>query len=116
MVENPDKVVRAPLTDFLVPVLGELSRILVDRSKDYKDFQDVSTVNQSIARSLFASVSFGGVPDSTLTAIENIRGKLARLSSSGWEHRDSWIDIAGYAILAVAVSDRNAATLIQERK
>lgn len=48
--------------------------------------------------------------DFTTNGVELIRHKLSRLASNNWDHRDSWIDIAGYAFLIAACQDRKRET------
>ena len=104
---------RPPISGFVKKILEELNATLVERGANYSDFEDNAAINQNIAATLgFAqlvvlpSSGVSPVSHTVATAVEMIRGKLSRLACNGWDHRDSWIDIAGYALLVAAVQDR----------
>lgn len=96
---------RPPLAGFTQKLLNELTDIFVNRGASYSDFDDNSKVCQDICRS-FGLDADVGIDDTTLNGVEMIRHKLSRLASNGWNHRDSWLDLAGYALLIAAAQDR----------
>ena len=86
-------------------ILTELHNTLVERDGNYADIRDNSRTFGEIVEAL-------GLLRPTNTAwsatqvhcISNIVTKLARLSTGDTSHQDSWLDIAGYAILALAAT------------
>lgn len=95
---------RPPLLDFQVDAINRLRHTYFNRGADYADYEDNSKVAVAIMRAL------GEDPDRSDDAINSmfyIAGKLSRLAMlNGSKHRDSWLDIAGYALLQVAILDR----------
>lgn len=107
MVNSKNQVDAASLQllDYCAMVLDELKYILVDRGGSYADFRDNSI-------RMLESLRGGGVisgttkPDFMVAAEFFIKGKQARLDTGDFRHRDSWLDIANYAILVIACLDR----------
>lgn len=74
----------------------ELDEILEERGKEYGDFGDIAVVCEA-AEKIFLSPR---MTDVQRHAMKMIIVKQARLACGRPDHRDSWLDIAGYAELA----------------
>lgn len=78
---------------------NEIKAILDSRQKSYGDYNDVSALSQQLQQLL-------GVHKRVLyshaqrEALQMIASKLSRIVNGDPNHRDSWIDIAGYSKLA----------------
>lgn len=102
---NIDTGYRPPLSQYTQQLLTELGDIFVNRGASYSDFSDNSRVSQDLSRA-FGTDADTGTDDTTTNGVEMLRHKLSRLAASGWNHRDSWLDIAGFALLIAANQDR----------
>ena len=83
-----------------------LGRVFAERGAAHGDF----ATNAVVAQALKDSLTAGGAPigDPVLAeAAEAVCGKLARIASGGWRHVDTWLDLAGYALLAAAALDES---------
>lgn len=78
---------------------AELTEILEQRGNDYGDFGDVAAVCEA-AEKLFLSPR---MTDVQRCAMKMIIMKQARIACGNPTHKDSWMDIGGYAKL---VADR----------
>lgn len=56
-----------------------------------------------------AGIRMPSEDETSMHCLTNINVKIARLASSGFDHQDSVLDIAGYAILWLAHLRREAA-------
>lgn len=80
--------------------MSEVDATLAERGAIYGDYAGVALTSQALKSVLHDGASF----ETRLSAIEQesidmIANKLARIVN-GKRHRDSWLDIAGYAMLA----------------
>ena len=79
---------------------NEVENVLQERGATYGDFRAVAHRSQSIQTHLRLDDSTKRYNDVQREALQMIASKLARIASGDANHRDSWIDIAGYAKLA----------------
>lgn len=98
------------ITPYADGVLNQMREVLVDRAGSYADIADNSNVFHLLQQAIgvVPAVGMGRVQQHVLS---NICTKLARLSSPsevGFNHEDSWLDIANYAVLALAHIRRQA--------
>ena len=110
--------VALPLKDILraecEKILKELNLVLVERGKNYSDIRENSQTFDALMQRL--GVDPGPIHAVPFHCLSNIVTKLARLQASDWKHQDSWLDIAGYAILALANIRREEQEQEQEQK
>ena len=93
------------LTPHVSAVIDELRKVMVDRGGSYSDFRDNAKVMIDGMRASGLSVREDW-PEWSQAALIYIHGKISRISMPGGVfHRDSWLDCAGYAILAVSIID-----------
>lgn len=79
---------------------NEVENVLQERGATYGDFRTVAYRSQSIQTQMRLDDSTKRYNDVQREALQMIASKLARIASGDANHRDSWIDIAGYAKLA----------------
>ena len=78
-----------------------MERVLVERGANYADIADNSA-------SFAALMAVQGIDkprdmsDVEFHCLANISTKLARMSMGSRTHEDNWVDIANYAVLALA--------------
>ena len=78
-----------------VEAAGELAAILEQRDGSHGEWTRNAAKAQAIKEQLTSIET-----DVLREAADAIAAKLARIASNGECHVDSWIDIAGYALLA----------------
>lgn len=83
---------------------NELDAILEERGKQYGEYRDVASVAQAM-KSIMRTGPGGADRFSAfqLESIDMICHKMARIAVGNPNHKDSWIDVAGFSKL---VSDR----------
>lgn len=78
---------------------------LADRRKTHGDFKEMAITTQSILAELQQGSSYALLSFPQREALHMIVHKMARITSGDPDHRDSWLDIAGYAQLIVKELD-----------
>jgi hypothetical protein len=91
-----------------VPVIKEtalVDKVLDQRAVEYGTFKDGAELMQSIKRTLSSHAQKHNrlFADDQWEALEMIVHKMARIVNGNPDNADSWLDIAGYAML---VADR----------
>ena len=79
---------------------SEISKVLAERGANYGDFALVAFRSQQIQNYLRTHDLEKQYTPMQREALQMIASKLARIVIGNPNHRDSWIDIAGYAKLA----------------
>lgn len=101
---------RSPLRNHIYEVIQLLSKTLIDRGASYQDYEDNAHVHVELMNHIYGTPRFidGWVKSRWAEgALAQITSKLSRIAMREGElHADNWIDIAGYAILAAAILDR----------
>lgn len=97
---------RQSITEACASTLGTLRHTLVERGAAYADIADNSRVFCDILRALGFSWP-AHMTDTQVHCTAMEATKLARLASGDFQHLDSLLDMAGYAILAHADTSRN---------
>jgi hypothetical protein len=77
----------------------KVETILEERGKRYGKFSDHATVTQAIKGILFSYNPSLELTVSQREALEMIAHKLGRIVNGDPNYADSWVDIAGYAML-----------------
>lgn len=101
---------RPQLSIYIRAALEELSITLSQRGDSYADFEDNSRIAVGITELIgfMQPVTRTSAPQAPqINAASLIATKLSRLADNP-KHLDSWLDIAGYAILAHATTVRAA--------
>jgi hypothetical protein len=78
---------------------SEINKVLAERGENYGDFVFVAFRSQQIQNHLRAHDPEKQYTSTQREALQMIASKLARIVIGNPNHRDSWIDIAGYAQL-----------------
>lgn len=109
-VTLPPEYANSTLAPHIDAAVDELRETLGGRDTSYKDFADNSAAALAIMQAcgLEASNTDAFPTSYHLNAMTQIAAKLSRLAGNP-THEDSWLDIAGYAILALACTRRDAA-------
>lgn len=101
---------RAALIPIISEVLDGLRKTLVERGGSYQDYEDNASVHVGLMNEIFNRPRLiGGWRKWAWAegALMQITSKLSRIAMHEGEfHRDNWVDIAGYAICATAILDR----------
>jgi hypothetical protein len=100
-------VVEKVVAEVVVPEEGEIVSTLTDRGQQYGLYKGHAQVTQSIKRIMaeHARANNKTFTDTQWESLEMIANKIGRIVNGNPDHRDSWLDIAGYAQL---VSDELA--------
>jgi hypothetical protein len=75
--------------------------ILVEREKTHGDFKANAHFAQALKLLFSESLHIDEFSASHQEALDMIASKLARILSGGVNHEDNWLDISGYALLAL---------------
>lgn len=78
---------------------SEINKVLSERGANYGDFAFVAFRSQQIQNHLRVHDPEKQYTPTQREALQMIASKLARIVIGNPGHRDSWIDIAGYAKL-----------------
>lgn len=75
--------------------------ILNEREKTHGDYSDHARITQGIKTALFVDECDGHerLNDMQREALEMIAHKMGRIIAGDPNHKDHWVDIAGYATL-----------------
>lgn len=82
--------------------MTDIKAILDERAKTHGEFKHSAGISQALKGVARSEINWkGNVPsDAQMEAIEMIFHKIARILSGDPNHKDHWLDIAGYAQLA----------------
>jgi hypothetical protein len=100
--EHTDKI-KEMIEDWRAEADTDVDVILDERAATYGSFEDVAETAQSIKDILYGTTGLPKIRSDQREALDMISSKIARIVNGNPNHRDSWIDIAGYATL---VADR----------
>lgn len=101
--------------------IEELARMLDSRQSTYGDFSDIAELSTAL-RDKWESLllSFPSFDDQRMSLLREggnmILHKLARIASGDHFARDSWLDIAGYAMRVVMELDRLAEEFCEKQR
>lgn len=85
--------------------MTDVHEILDERQNQYGSFENVALYTEVVNKVL--SNNTENRTDAMNMAIYMIASKLARIASGNPNHKDSWVDIAGYAQLIVNILESN---------
>lgn len=87
---------------------SEVEEVLSERGANYGDFVFVAYKSQQIQTLLRTDDKDKKYNATQREALQMIASKLSRIACGDARHRDSWIDIAGYAqLVANSLTDPN---------
>jgi hypothetical protein len=95
------KPVIPEVVEYADGILHELHETLVVRGRNYADIRENSQVFATLMSNLGVDRPHG-MSDTDFHCLANICTKLARMTTGSRLHEDNWLDLAGYAILALA--------------
>lgn len=78
--------------------------ILSERGAIYGDYSAVATTSQKLKQAIHAGSSWDLMTDRERESLDMICNKLARIAN-GLPHRDSWVDLSGYAELVARMME-----------
>lgn len=85
-------------------LMEELTNLLIERYNKYGDFETVAKIFQNLE---WANTEVDQAPaQAQITALSMINLKIARLKNNSLFDEDTWIDIMGYAALAIIAKRR----------
>jgi hypothetical protein len=98
LADKPITVSNEPVNAF-TPSPG----LLTDRGGNYGEYLTNALLSQRLKRTLTDHASDLGkaLPEHMWESLDHIATKMARIVNGNCYHRDSWLDIAGYALLIV---------------
>lgn len=84
-----------------LPPPADTAEVLDERQRQYGDFASRCAITQALKRAMTDTPNWSRLSDAQREALEQIATKIGRLLNGDPNHRDSWQDIAGYAIEAL---------------
>jgi len=84
----------------------QTEEILKQRGNRYGEFEDLAVISQKL-KDIVYEVEGVGQDKALMEAIEMIMHKIARILNGDETYIDNWVDIAGYATLAVHYLEKN---------
>lgn len=87
--------------------MGEIEETLNERGKNYGEFSSHAYISQQLKDMMGNTPSWSKCSASQREALDMIVHKIARILNGNPNHRDSWIDIAGYAQLEADILKTN---------
>lgn len=77
--------------------------VLAERGKGYGKFEDLAEISQALKAAFRAWPNWSRLRQDQREALDMIAVKIGRILNGNPNYPDSWVDIAGYAML---VADR----------
>jgi len=74
--------------------------LLNEREGTHGLFAETSAFAQALKGALRGAVQWDALSAAQREALDMISNKMARICNGNPDHRDHWLDVAGYAILA----------------
>jgi len=79
--------------------LSDINETLKERGRQYGNFAEQAKINQAIKKAMADSPNYRLLCNDKREALDMIASKIGRILNGDPEHKDSWDDIAGYALL-----------------
>jgi hypothetical protein len=80
--------------------------MLDSKSKTHGKYSDVSTIAQTLKDIVRSSPNWLSLTDKQAESLEMICSKISRIVSGDPSQQDHWVDVAGYALLAIDPHER----------
>ena len=84
---------------------SEVELTVQERGKDYGHFKEGARIMQELKNTIYTGESWEQLSEAQAEALHMICHKMGRIVNGNLNHRDSWLDIAGYATLIVQLLD-----------
>jgi len=81
--------------------------LLAGRGKTHGDWGEQAVITQSLKDVMRMVDGWDGLTSSDCEALEMIAVKIGRILAGDPNHRDHWLDISGYAMLAAGRGPQN---------
>lgn len=81
--------------------MAEVKETLKERGSTYGRFDEHAALARRIIEVISGGKNFPSMPPDAQHALCYIADKMARVLTGQHDHRDSWLDMAGYATLIV---------------
>ena len=78
----------------------QITNLIEEREKTHGRFDDTAETAQELKAALYNRKGWHRMNLTQREGVDMICSKLARLANGDPNHLDSWLDIAGYALLA----------------
>lgn len=72
---------------------------LEERGSQYGDFSGHSQVTQALKQAMASHPNYASLSSDKKEALEMIQHKIGRIINGNPDYKDSWADLAGYALL-----------------
>lgn len=81
--------------------MTDIQKTLSDRAEKYGDFREHARLAQNLKLTMRGGESWGDMPPYQRESLDMIQHKIARILNGDPTYEDSWVDIVGYAQLAL---------------
>lgn len=81
--------------------MTDIKSVLEERGESYGDYKTTAVLSQGMGGMLMLGASYSSASEASKESMQMIVRKLVRLSNGGDKHKDNWVDIIGYAQLAL---------------
>ncbi len=88
-----------------LPMPDEVAETLAARKGKYGPYTVTARIIQGLEQVMRAGPKYGELSDAQKESLHMIANKIGRILNGDVNYRDSWVDIAGYAMLAVEVME-----------
>lgn len=96
----------APFPRIVEEFYPQRAPILTEREKTYGSFNANANYAQVLKEIFYNSPHFSELCSEHKESLDMIASKLARILSGGSQHKDNWLDISGYSLLALEACKR----------
>lgn len=83
-------------------------QLLQERAKTHGDYELTAKVAQKLKAMIRNSPSYPDMNERQCESLEMIACKMARIMCGDPHERDHWVDVSGYALLAIKGHDDDA--------
>ena len=81
--------------------------MLTNRGAVHGDFNEQSVISQALKRIIANSKNWGNMMPAMREGLDMIVHKISRICTGDANHKDHWIDVAGYAIKVMETTEHN---------
>lgn len=75
--------------------------IIKERSDSYGEFRENATVAQLLKEAIQMETNYSNMPPYMRESLDIICSKISRMVTGSYKHEDNWVDIQGFAKLAL---------------
>lgn len=81
--------------------MATVNEMLDEREARYGSFEGHSAIAQELKNAMWVTEKWGQLSDVQREALEMVQHKIARILNGDVSYQDNWIDLIGYAQLAL---------------